>query len=92
MNRTPDVIKVCDSKVMYDTEWEATRAAIVYDHDDGEMRPYRCPGTNHFHITHVQKNKRVGHGRNKVKCLTCNDLISKNNIVRHRVRCERGEI
>lgn len=49
--------KVCHSKVFYDGEFTANRAAAIAEHRWGEeMVAYRC-GT-HWHITHKKKEER----------------------------------
>jgi hypothetical protein len=43
---------VCESKVFYDTEFEATIAAAHKTYEWGEeMEAYQCK--NHWHIAHV---------------------------------------
>jgi hypothetical protein len=71
-------LSVCDTKVLYDTEFEAEIAARKYEHRyDTDMRHYRC-GT-HWHIAHVKKYERRGTGHRYRKCYKCG-LIMKNEV------------
>lgn len=71
---------VCDTKILYDTEFEAQLA--VAKHVD-EMTYYRCPGTRHYHLTHKRKQERLGHGKTGVKCPECNRIMSKKEFKQH---------
>lgn len=59
---------VCDTKVLYDTEFEAEIACARHSDD---MKPYRCPNTGHYHITHIRKEERLGAGHGHSICDTC---------------------
>lgn len=73
----------CKSKVFYDTEFEATHAAYQRD----GMIAYRCPETNHYHITHEKKEERRGYGWKYWECPNCHSIINRNNKRKHEVIC-----
>lgn len=81
--RTQKDRDVCDSKVLYDTEFEAQRGAAI--HKD-EMYHYRCPGTLHYHISHVDRSKRLGHGSN-FRCPKCGVYRAKKGASKHVRKC-----
>lgn len=64
MNRA---VAVCKSKVKYYTEKSAKRATEVLSRGyETEFEYYQCGTSKHFHLTHTNKNERVGHG-NQIK-------------------------
>lgn len=73
---------VCDTKVFYDTEFEATVAAARKTVEHGvEMEPYPCYGhggvsTPHFHLTHKYINHRRGAGKGFERCPDCSEVYS----------------
>lgn len=81
----PDNYTVCHSKRFYDTEFEAQVAAA---HHNVEMRAYRCPGTNHYHLTHVDRTKRVGHGQKIAHCKKCGGYFSARRFGVHSSKCK----
>ena len=86
MSRTQHDSQVCNSKTMYDTEWEAELAsAKITD----ELVPYRCPGTKHYHLTHMDREQRRGAGRGWKKC-ACGEIIktAKRGFDKHVQQCE----
>lgn len=82
--RTKADENACDSKVLYDVEFEAELAAVKFESHSGEkMRAYRCPGTNHFHITHVDKEKQGKKRLGKTKCVRCGVFVRNNKYRKH---------
>ena len=86
--RTTRDAQVCQSKAFYDTEFEATLACARWRMDEEEMIPYRCPGTNHFHITHKERTKRVGMGFKYKRCPGCNTVLKSQNFKKHITKCK----
>lgn len=85
-------MSVCDSKVFYDTEFEATRAAVKTEFAIGEaMEPYLCPGSRHWHITHSDKSQRRGAGHRYAKCPDCGQIMKKYKMEQHIERCKGRE-
>jgi len=82
--RTAMVEEVCDSKVMYDTEFEAELACAK---KSWAAVPYKCPGTNHFHITHKNKAERLGFGGRVMKCPKCEKLVKRRGASKHIGKC-----
>jgi len=81
-------MNVCDSKVMYDTEFEATLAAARKDWD---AVPYQCKGTKHWHIAHKNKSERMGYGYKMMKCPKCGDIVRRKGASKHVGKC-RGRL
>jgi len=83
--RTPSVIRVCKSKKLYDTEFEAELAVAKTEHWlKEEYRVYRCPGTSHYHISHKDKSKSIGHGtQGMTVCPTCKVKVRMKNLEKH---------
>lgn len=77
---------VCDTKQLYDTEFEAELAANR--HKD-EMTHYLCPGTRHYHIAHVDRSKRQGHGFGWGKCPDCQRLFKNKTLKKHKLHCRK---
>lgn len=79
------MVTVCDTKVLYDTEFEAELAANrQYD----AMYHYRCPGTRHYHIAHVKKQERQGYGYGWGKCPGCKKLYKTKQLKKHQLKCK----
>lgn len=83
--RTEAVEAVCDSKVLYDTEWEAIHAA---QRKTWDAVPYKCPGTNHWHIAHKDKNQRFGYGFKMMECPNCKKIIKRKGASKHIKKCD----
>lgn len=82
--RNDKVIQACDSKVLYDTEFEAELAAGKAPF---EAEAYRCPGTNHYHITHKNKEQRLGYGAKMKPCPTCKQMVKRKGSMKHIRSC-----
>ena len=76
---------VCDTKVLFDTLWEAERMASRVKF---EAEVYRCPGTKHYHITHKKIEERIGFGSKVTLCPVCGELKNKRRIAKHITRCK----
>lgn len=78
MTNTP-----CDVKVMYDTEFEAERAASIAEHEfQSVMTHYRC-GT-HWHIANKYKKFRTKNRKvNRGWCVACQTYLKPQNYNRH---------
>lgn len=75
-------LKTCDTKVLYDVEFEAEIAAVKKTHQYGEeFKPYRCG--KHWHITHRFKAQRKGVGSSYYKCPECQLIMKKSKRRRH---------
>lgn len=66
-------LTVCDTKIFYDTEFEAKIAAAKNRYD--EMVEYPC-GT-HWHITHANPDKRRGAGKKHFRCPHCKGIFKR---------------
>lgn len=82
--RTEEVEKVCDSKVLYDTKFEAELAAARKSWD---AVVYMCPGTKHFHIAHRDRTERMGYGYKLMKCPKCKEWIKRKGASKHIKKC-----
>lgn len=73
-------MNVCDTKVLYDTEFEATVAAAKHRTD---MIPYQCG--RHWHLTHADPRKRLGHGGAKKfrRCPSCKQIYNRRDTKAH---------
>ena len=79
---------VCQTKVHFDTEFEAERAASITSSNYGsEMMSYQCGP--HWHITHVNPDERQGAGYRFKKCEDCGEIYKKTKRFKH--RCEEKE-
>lgn len=76
-------MRICDSKVLYDTEFEAiVRAAKRTKQWGEEMMPYPC-GT-HWHIAHKDKTLRNKHIRIlKDYCEDCGCKMRPTRYMKH---------
>lgn len=76
--------EVCDSKVFFDTEFEAELflAKMVKGED---MKVYQCG--LHFHITMKEKEKRRGHGANIAWCDHGKHYVPKRGFSKHKAKC-----
>ena len=75
-------LAVCDTKTLYDTEFEATIAAAKKSFQFGqEMAAYPCNPSHlrhpHYHLTHVRKNERRGAGSRYIKCESCGLFVRR---------------
>ena len=68
-------MNVCDTKKLYDTEFEAQIACARLK--DWNMEPYRCPNTGHYHITHKDRENRKGAGFGFARCEDCREIYKK---------------
>jgi hypothetical protein len=68
----------CDTKVLYDTEFEAEVAAAKHR---TAMEVYKC-GT-HYHLTHADPTKRIGHGNpdRYRRCPHCKLIYQRTNSI-----------
>lgn len=73
-------MNICDTKVFYDTEFEATISAAKHKED---MRIYQC-GT-HWHLTHADetKSRGFGGGRRYTRCPHCKQIYRRSNTKVH---------
>ena len=79
----------CDQKVLYDTEFEAQLAVYKTEAHMGEaFRFYRCPDTKHFHISHVDTDKRNQARRGRTKCEKCHNFIRNERFNKHERNCK----
>ena len=83
------ILSVCDTKIFYDTEWEATLAAGRTEDKFGEeMEPYQCG--SHWHITHKNPDHRKGVGGSKfTKCRNCGEVMKRFMLDKH--KCEESD-
>lgn len=76
-------LTVCDTKTLYDTEFEAIIAAAKKSYRfDQEMVPYACYGHGgvskpHWHLTHIHPHERSGSGKGYKKCINCGELFKR---------------
>lgn len=90
--RTSKDEEACDHKKLYDTEFEAELAAVKFESFFGEeMRAYRCPGTRHFHITHVDKARQGLARLGQKKCPKCDNWVKNKKYSKHVSKCT-GEL
>lgn len=86
-------LRVCDTKVLYDTEYEAEIAARKAEHNyNSPMHHYSCYGSGgvsipHYHIAHDYKEHRRGAGKGYIKCPSCYLLMKDKPDVIRRHRC-----
>lgn len=73
----------CDVKVLYDTEFEAERAASIAEHEfKSEMTWYRCG--RHYHIANKRKKNRSKNRKvNRSWCVACQTYMKPQNYARH---------
>lgn len=82
-------LRVCDTKILYDTEFEAEIAARKTEHRYGtQMHHYSCFGAGgnyrpHWHVAHSRRSSRRGAGKGYIKCPVCY-LLMKNTPVKIR--------
>lgn len=80
-------VSVCQTKMHFDTEFEAQRAAAIAEDKYGEeMMPYQCNW--HWHLTHANPDKRRGFGHRYRKCDDCGELYK---IGKKKHRCPTDE-
>lgn len=76
-------LNVCDTKVLYDTEFEAEIAASkATGRFDEEFLHYRC-GT-HWHISHSDPVMRRGAGKKHWRCPRCKWIVRRANAPKHK--------
>lgn len=75
-------MNVCDTKVLYDTEFEATIAAAKHR---TEMVIYKCG--RHYHLTHANPKKRIGLGgtRKFRRCPFCKQIYGRKSVKAHQL-------
>lgn len=77
---------VCDSKKLYDTEFEAQRAAAISEHQFGEeFTYYKC--NQHYHLTHADRNRRGSKRTKQLLCQNCNEYIERGRELTHLKYC-----
>lgn len=73
---------VCDTKVYFDTEFEAEiSAAKVEAKHGGEFIPYRCG--SHWHLTHKNLLERRGAGHKYWRCPKCKKIVKRGQRDKH---------
>ena len=78
-------ITVCQTKVHYDTEFEAILGANKAEFKYGEeFVPYQCG--KHWHITHKDPTKSIGTGKYYVRCPNCRRILKRSKMKKH--KCE----
>jgi hypothetical protein len=77
-------MNICNTKVLYDTEFEASRAAAIAEYRWGELMTY-YPCGKHFHIAHKIKEERNKYPRLEKRdyCEACDQSIKPARWVRH---------
>lgn len=76
-------LSVCDTKTLYDTEFEAEIAAVKESHRRGiDFTYYQC-GT-HWHLTHRDYTQRRGVGKRYWRCPKCKEIVKKSNAWKHK--------
>lgn len=70
---------VCETKIRYDTEFEADRMAAIIGHAHNEdMKSYHCG--NHYHVCHSKPEQW------SKRCPHCKQLVAKGKIHKCKVR------
>lgn len=69
-------VSICNTKVFYDTEFEATIAAAKHD---TLMEPYKCGTCSGYHLTHRFPAQRRGYGSRAKRCPNCKQLFRKDD-------------
>lgn len=83
-------ITVCDTKVMYDTHFEAELALARSEYMSGsEMEIYECG--RHFHLTTKDRSKRRGVGHKYFKC-ECGKIVKVGHVERHLATHKKEEL
>lgn len=86
MNET---LTVCDTKKLYDTEFEAVIAAQKLEDKFGEeMVPYKCWPHAHYHLTHKNRKARRGVGKAFIKCEDCGRIMKRSKMDKHKGKCK----
>jgi hypothetical protein len=86
-------LSVCDTKVLYDTEFEAEISARKVEWKYGsKMHHYACYGdgtvrTPHYHIAHKHREERRGAGKNYTRCPGCYLIMRNRYDVIRKHRC-----
>lgn len=76
-------LRVCDTKTLYDTEFEAEVAAAKVGHRrDEEFEHYQCG--RHWHICHTDPTKRRGAGKKHWRCPSCKNIYRKKTAEKHK--------
>lgn len=79
-------LTVCDTKILYDTEFEATVMAAKQHR--ANMVPYQCG--RHWHLTHADLEKRRGFGGKHSRCPFCKQIYKRTKIMRHECAAKRA--
>lgn len=76
-------MNVCDTKRLFDTEFEASIAvAHVEAQFGGEYTQYQC-GT-HWHIAHANSADRRGAGKHYWRCPVCKHITPRQAASKHK--------
>lgn len=74
---------VCQTKVHFDTEFEAERAVAIAEYRFGdELISYACG--RHWHITHKDLDRRQGFGHRFKKCENCGEVVKRSEMHKHK--------
>lgn len=76
-------MNVCDTKKLFDSEFEASTVAAKMSASYGtEFETYRCG--RHFHITHKNPKLRRGVGHGHWRCPKCKQIARRNKAFKHK--------
>ena len=73
-------VQVCKSKTKYYNEVSAARAvdALSWGHKT-KFKYYRCGDSKHFHLTHADPKKSIGHGNKLIPKHRFEQLYGEDN-------------
>lgn len=78
-------VTTCQTKVAYDTQFEAELAIAKVEEIWGdEMRAYQCWPWGHWHLTHKDRQKRLGYGNAFTICPGCAVMMKKTRMPKHK--------
>lgn len=87
-------LTACDTKTLYDTEFEATIAAAhKFSQYGEEMVVYACNPSNlrlpHYHLTHKLREQSRGAGKRYSKCPDCGLIMRRKKFEQGKHTCTR---